>query len=764
MFYAVISGFVAAACIPYLHRVVGERSTLVAALLPLALTVGFATSFAQVTSGTALLSELPWIPEIGLNLAFRMDGLSLLFALLISGIGTLVVLYTHSYLQGHVHQHRFVMYTLMFMASMLGVVLSDNILLLFIFWELTSFTSYLMIGFDHEDEASRKAALQSLLVTGLGGLFLLAGLVLMGQVAGSFLLSEILLSGNVLVQHADYPLILGLILLGAFTKSAQTPFHFWLPNAMQAPSPASAYLHSSTMVKAGVYLLARLSPVLAGTEAWMFWLTTVGALTMLTGAVLASAQIYLKRLLAYTTVAALGFMVMLLGIGNAQAVEAALVFLMAHACYKAALFLVAGAIIHETGEKDVSRIGGLFKTMPVTGMAALVAAMSMAGIPLAFGFVSKELIYAVVFDHPVLFVVSVFTSLFFVLVAYQTGVRPFFSKHQDTPVRPHELPWPMLCGPVVLGLLSLAGGLFPGWSAELLAAAAASAIMQAPSNLQLYLWHGVSRELVASMITLILGIAALWKAGFWQKLGEKFVPLTRAGPNQMYFLALKSLTGFAQWQTRILQSGSLPRYIAIILLTMCALFALGFSRSSLVINLAERTPLTLPVFILGLLMMLGALGAVVSTSRIAAVAALGVVGFSVALIYVFFGAPDLAMTQLVVEALGVVLLVSAFLYLPSFHDRSQWLGRTGSAVVAILGGIVMTSLTLIANDIQIGSSISAYFAENSATLGHGRNIVNVILVDFRALDTLGEITVMSIAGVSALALLKLRSPFGGPSK
>ena len=764
MFYAVISGFVAAACLPYLHRVLGERSTLLAALLPLTLTVWFAASFAQVTAGNALFSELKWIPEIGLNLAFRMDGLSMLFALLITGIGTLVVLYTHAYLHKHVHQHRFVMYTLMFMASMLGIALSDNILLLFIFWELTSFTSYLMIGFDHEDEESRKAALQSLLVTGLGGLFLLAGLILMGQAVGSFLLSEILLSGNTLTQHASYHLILGLILLGAFTKSAQTPFHFWLPNAMQAPSPASAYLHSSTMVKAGVYLLARLSPVLAGTEAWMFWLTTVGALTMLTGAVLASAQIYLKRLLAYTTVAALGFMVMLLGIGSAQAVEAALVFLMAHACYKAALFLVAGAIIHETGEKDVTRIGGLFKTMPVTGIAALVAAMSMAGIPLAFGFVSKELIYAAVFDHPILLVVSVFTSLFFVLVAYQTGVRPFFSKRQDTPRRPHELPWSMLCGPVVLGVLSLAGGLFPGWSAELLAVAAASAISHAPSNLQLYLWHGVSRELVASVITLSLGIVALWMAGFWQMLGEKLAPLGRAGPNQLYFLALRSLIGFAQWQTRVLQSGSLPRYIAIILITMCALFALGFSRASIVVSLPERTPLTLPIFILGTLMMLGAAGAVVSTSRIAAVAALGVVGFSAALIFVFFGAPDLAMTQLVVEALSVVLLVSAFLYLPSFHNRSQWLGHTGSAVVAILGGIVMTALTLMANDIQIASSISKYFAENSATLGHGRNIVNVILVDFRALDTLGEITVMSIAGVSALALLKLRSPFGKGAK
>ena len=280
MLYAVISGFVAAALLPLLHRYLGERSSLVAALVPLGLTAWFATCYSRVVSGEALVSRTLWVTEIHLDLAFRLDGLSLLFALLISGIGALVILYTSAYLRGNPYQHRFVLATLMFMASMLGVVLSDNLILLFVFWELTSFTSYLLIGFDHEKEESRKAALQALLVTGLGGLFLLGGLILLGQAAGSFSLTEIVRAGSVLAAHADYPVILGLVLVGAFTKSAQAPFHFWLPNAMEAPTPASAYLHSSTMVKAGVYLLARLSPALGGTETWAWWLTAVGVLTL----------------------------------------------------------------------------------------------------------------------------------------------------------------------------------------------------------------------------------------------------------------------------------------------------------------------------------------------------------------------------------------------------------------------------------------------------------------------------------------------------
>ncbi len=757
MLYAVISGFVAAALLPLLHRLLGERCSLVAALVPLALTAWFATFFSRVVAGDVVVSQTQWIPAIHLNLAFRLDGLSLLFALLISGIGALVILYTFAYLRGNDHQHRFVLATLMFMASMLGVVLSDNLILLFVFWELTSFTSYLLIGFDHEKEESRKAALQALLVTGLGGLFLLGGLLLLGQAAGTFSLTEIIQTGGALAGHADYPVILGLILVGAFSKSAQTPFHFWLPSAMQAPTPASAYLHSSTMVKAGVYLLARMSPALGGTESWTWWLTVVGLLTLLTGALMASAQVYLKRLLAYSTVAALGFMVMLLGIGSASAVQAAVVFLMAHACYKASLFLIAGIIIHETGEADVRQLGGLARFMPLAGACAVVAALSMAGLPLSFGFVAKELVYASVLDRLVAFVPAVVASLFFVLVAFQVGIKPFFIGSWRASGTPHEAPPAMLLGPMVLGVACLAGGLFPQDFAGALAASAASAIGGGP-GLKLEAWHGITREFMASALTLMLGGAAVFATGFWVRVGNAMKPLTEFGPDSAYFSSLKGLNLLAVWQTRVLQSGSLRRYVAMIVLAMVGLFVLSVLRSGELPILRRNTPLTPSVLILGLLIMLGAVGSTIATSRISAVAALGVVGFSVSLIYVLHGAPDLAMTQLVVEALGAVLLVSAFLHLPSFHDRKRWVGRFRDAVVATMGGLAMTVMTLMANDVELAPSIAHYFAETSVLLGHGRNIVNVILVDFRALDTMGEITVLAIAGVSALALLKLRIP------
>lgn len=757
MLYAVMSGFVAAALLPLLHRFLGERSSLVAAVVPLALTVWFATSFSRVASGEVLVSQSSWLPEIHLELGFRLDGLSLLFALLISAIGALVILYTSAYLHGNPRQHQFVSATLMFMASMLGVVLADNLVLLFIFWELTSFTSYLLIGFDHEKEESRKAALQALLVTGLGGLFLLAGLLLLGTAAGSFSLTEILRADGALAGHADYPVILGLILVGAFSKSAQTPFHFWLPNAMQAPTPASAYLHSSTMVKAGVYLLARLNPVLGGTEAWIGWLTAVGVLTLLTGALMASAQVYLKRLLAYTTVAALGFMVMLLGIGSARAVQAAVVFLMAHACYKASLFLVAGIITHETAEADVRRLGGLLRFMPVAGACSVVAAVSMAGLPLSFGFVAKELVYASVLDRLLVFIPAVAASLLFVVVAFQVGIKPFLPGSSDSSGMPHEAPPAMLAGPVILGLACLAGGFFPQAFAGALAASAAAAIQGSPvSELDLQAWHGITPESVASTLTLMLGIAAVFATEHWVRIGSAMKPLANFGPDRVYVAKLKGLNLLAVWQTRVLQSGSLRRYVAIIVLAMVGLFGLSVLRSGELPILNRNTPLTLPSLILGLLIMLGAIGSMIATSRISAVAALGVVGFCVSLIYVLHGAPDLAMTQLVVEALGAVLLVSAFLNLPSFHDRKRWVGRFRDAVVAILGGLAMTLMTLMANDVQLAPSIAHYFAETSVLLGHGRNIVNVILVDFRALDTLGEITVLAIAGASAVALLKLR--------
>lgn len=760
MLLPVISGFVAAAIIPALQKRWSERVTLAAALVPLALTLWALTCAPRITGGEALTSTTRWVDGLGLALAFRMDGLSLLFVLLICGIGTLVVLYTHGYLHGHPHQHRFVMYTLMFMASMAGVVLADNIILLFIFWELTSFTSYLLIGFNHHEEASRKAALQALLVTGLGGVFLLAGLILMAQAAGSYALSGLVQQGAAITAHAHYPVMLALVLIGAFTKSAQVPFHFWLPNAMQAPTPASAYLHSSTMVKAGVYLLARLQPALGGTEAWTLWVGGVGGATLLTGALMATGQIYLKRLLAYTTVAALGGMIMLIGIGTAAAAKAVAVFILAHALYKAALFLVAGAIDHETGEKNITRLGGLSGKMPATGAAALLAALSMAGIPLTFGFIAKEVMYTAL-AHPLLVAIAVFSGACFMLVAFQVGIRPFWSAARETLKHPHEAPWTMFAGPLLLGLLGLAAGIFPGAFADRLASSVASSIRGAAVDIHLHLWHGFNRELILSLATFAAGAVIITISSRLFRLGETLKPAARLGPDRVYDKCLQGLMSLASAQTRYLQNGSLKRYLTIVVTTLCGCFAVNFIRGGFTLSATGSAPLTLPVLLLGVTIIMAAIAAVFSPSRLGAVAAMGVVGFAVAIVFIYFGAPDLAMTQLVVETLSVVLLVAAFYHLPPFKRRSGHQSRRRDAIVATLTGLVMMMLVLLATGVQIAPPISAYFEQTSVPLGHGRNIVNVILVDYRALDTLGEITVLAVAGIGSLALLKLRAKSGG---
>ena len=378
------------------------------------------------------------MPALGVNLSFTVDGLSLLFALLISGVGALVLVYAGGYLAGSPQLGRLYAFLLFFMASMLGLVLADNLLLLFVFWELTSLSSYLLIGFDHERAEARAAALQALLVTGGGSLALLAGFLLLGQVGGSLELSALLSRPGAVTAHLLYVPILLLVLAGAFTKSAQFPFHFWLPAAMAAPTPVSAYLHSATMVKAGVYLLARLSPVLGGTDFWVWLVTVTGSATMLVGAYLALRQSDLKLILAYSTVSALGVMTSLLGLGGALAVRAALAFLLGHALYKGALFLVAGALDHQTGTRDVDRLAGLARAMPITALAAGLAALSMAGIPPLFGFIAKELSYEATLHAPAsawVTAAAVLANALLVAAAGLAGLKPFLGKALPPPGR-----------------------------------------------------------------------------------------------------------------------------------------------------------------------------------------------------------------------------------------------------------------------------------------------------------------------------------------
>jgi multicomponent Na+:H+ antiporter subunit A len=439
---AILSPFLVLPAVGWLgHR--GTRRARVLLLFPALLTAYFAYVFSLVAASGPFTRSVPWAPSLGLSLSFRLDGLSVLFAMLITGIGTLVVLYATRYLEAHPHAGRFQVSLFAFMGSMLGVVLSDNLLALFVFWELTGFTSYLLIGFEHERQDARRAALQALLVTGAGGLALLAAAVLIGQAGGSVSLSALLANGTSLTGHPMYGSVVALVLLAAFTKSAQFPFHFWLPNAMQAPTPVSAYLHSATMVKAGVYLIARMTPLLGGSPLWTGVITLAGAVTMVGGAYRSALETDLKRILAYSTISALGVLMVLLGIGTHDAVLAALTYLIAHACYKGALFLIAGAVEHETGTRDVTGLGGLRRRMPVSAIAGLLAAASMAGVPLFLGFVAKEQFYDTlrhfgatgIWPDAVLLGAAVAASAFLGAAGLVAGVSPFVG-------RPAARDWP----------------------------------------------------------------------------------------------------------------------------------------------------------------------------------------------------------------------------------------------------------------------------------------------------------------------------------
>ena len=757
MLVAVLSGFVLALLAPSLCRLNLRWAGALFSLFPAALALWFVSHLDAVAAGEAVRVSYPWLPALGLQLSFNLDGLGLLFALAITVVGTLIITYAGSYLHGHPSLPRFYLFILMFMASMLGVVLSDNLLALFIFWELTSITSYFLIGFEHQKDTARAAALQALLVTGSGGLALMGGVLLMGQIGGSFEISVLAADSAALQGHRLYPLALALVLAGAFTKSAQVPFHFWLPSAMEAPTPVSAYLHSATMVKAGVYLLARLSPVLGGSDIWLYVVTGFGAATMLASAYQALYQTDLKKILAYSTVSVLGTLTMLIGLGDKLAIKAAMVFLMAHVLYKAALFMVAGSIDHETGTRDIHHLGGLRKTMPIIGAGAAVGALSMAGLPPFFGFIGKETLYeAVTHGNLLVTVVAVLTSMLLFAVAWLAGIRPFAGEETHTPKHPHDPPWSMCLGPVFLGCLSVLFGLVPVLPESLLSAAA-SAVLAEEAHMHLALWHGFNALLALSLATFGLGVLVYWKLDAIKRVTAFALPAARRGPSHGYALWLRFLTWSAVGQTRILQNGYLRLYLATIMTVTAALvWYTFFAQADAVAVTLDWGDIGVHEWVVGLMALVGAIATVRAQTFLRAVMALGVVGYSVALIFVLYGAPDLAMTQFLIETLSLILFVFVFYYMPPFKRFSTRSVILRHAAIASVVGAFFTLLVLVATSVQWHPTISTYFSENSYLLGQGRNIVNVILVDFRGFDTLGEITVLGVAGIGVFSLIRLR--------
>jgi multicomponent Na+:H+ antiporter subunit A len=759
MLFAVLSAFAASIVAPWVYWINGRAAGWLLAAVPFGLTMYFALFIAATASGNVFSLSYDWAPSLGIKFSFLLDGLSLLFTILISGVGALVVIYSAVYLAGHPYLGRFYAYILMFMGSMLGLVLADNLITLFVFWELTSLSSYLLIGFDHDQETTRAAALQALLVTSGGGLALLAGFLLIGDIAGSMELSSLLRSGDVIRAHPLYAWVVLLVCVGAFTKSAQVPFHFWLPNAMVAPTPVSAYLHSATMVKAGVYLLARLTPILGGTETWMIALMTAGATTMIVGAFLALRQTDLKLILAYLTVSALGILVLFIGLGTSEAIVAAIVFLLGHALYKGALFLVVGIVDHETGTRNARELGGLRSAMPVTAIIAAFAALSLAALPPAFGFIGKELLLDAALGAEagagLLTLALLLASIVFVAAAGIVAIRPFFGKKSDTSKRAHEAPPGLWLPPMLLACFGILFGIMPSLVDGPILRSAVQAISRKSVTVDLALWHGFNLPLALSVLSLACG-AALYAARRHAHAAARLQITSAWGPQQWYNHVLAGMNHVAQRQTRLLQSGYLRFYLLIIVAATVALAVVKLFSAIGSIDVTSDLDLRFYEWIVAGLIPAAALTAIMSRSRLGAVAALGVVGYSVGFIFVLFSAPDLAMTQFMVETLTVILFVLVFYHLPRFSAFSTQMELFRDAVTALAFGALITIIVSIGAGIQLYPKISDYFIENSLPLAHGRNVVNAILVDFRGFDTFGEITVLAVAAVGVYALLKQR--------
>ncbi len=756
----VLSGFLMAGLAPALHRLLGHRTPLLLALWPAAVVAWLAGQWPLVAAGGVTVSEWPWAPALELSLTFRLDGLALLFALLIAGIGALVLVYTGGYLRGHPQLPRFLAILLAFMTAMLGLVLADNLLALFVFWELTSIASYLLIGFRHTDPLARQAALQALMITAGGGLALLVGLILLAEAGGSWSLATLIGRGEAIRAHGLYPALLIGVLVGAFTKSAQFPFQFWLPNAMVAPTPVSAYLHSATLVKAGIYLMARLHPALGGSVAWTLILGLVGGLTLLVGAVMALRQTNLKLMLAHSTVMALGLMTLLLGIGTRAALAACLAFLVAHALYKGALFLSAGILDVATGTLDLTAMGGLRRRLPGTALVAGLAALSLAGLPVSLGFVAKEQVLAALLASgpwggaALAAVVPAAGAM--AAVAAIVALRPFFGAPRSTPQRPGSLPSSLLLGAAPLAVLSLCLGLAPGWLDGPLKAALAGLAAPSPA-LHLAAWHGVGWPLALSLTGLLLG-ALLFRR--WDRLRRwleaRLAPWVARGP-EVWHTALGWRTlQLADWQTRGLQNGHLRTYLAMTLLTWVGLVGQALLVQHGLPGWPASDWRTFEAMVAGL-MAAAAIAACLMPARLAAVAALGGMGFSIALIFVTFSAPDLAITQLLVETLTVVLLALVLFRLPRFTRLSSPRQRLRDLAVAGLVGGLVTSLMLAVLAGPRLPRISDWMVAQGQPLGHGHNLVNVILVDVRALDTLGEVVVLALAATGVYAMLCLRA-------
>ena len=732
---------------------------LFTAILPFIALLLVAEMTPDVLNGENHYAAAQWIPLLNLNIAFRLDGLSLLFSILILGIGLLVILYARYYLSPKDSIGKFYSFLMLFMFAMLGVALSDNLLQMWMFWELTSISSFLLISFwGHKSEA-RKGARMALTITGAGGLFLLAGIIILGNIVDSYSLQVILDSGDFIRAHSAYPVILVLFLLGAFTKSAQFPFHFWLPHAMAAPTPVSAYLHSATMVKAGIFLMARMHPVLADTELWFLIVSLTGLSTLLLGAYIALFKHDLKGLLAYSTISHLGLITLLLGLDTRLSTVAALFHIINHATFKASLFMAAGIIDHETGSRDMRHLNGLWKYMPHTATLAMVAASSMAGVPLLNGFLSKEMFFTETLHQAALGslswmipVLATVGAVFAVAYSMRFVHDVFFNGEPiNLPKTPHEAPRYMRVPVEILVALCLLVGIFPGFIiGDLLYAASLAAINGPVPEYSLSIWHGFNYPLLMSFVATAGGLVIYY---FRQHLFAFQANFSEPDSKQIFDNIVKNIIKRSTTIFNFLENGSLQRYNYLLISLAAIMMAAPLMDLSTTLGVRPELPYNVVDVTAAVLLVIGALTtAICHRHRMLALISLSIVGFVVSLAFARFSAPDLALTQLSVEVVTAVLLMLSLFFLPQRAQKQSHPRRLirDIGISAVVGGLIGTiCYALLTRPL---TSISDFFIENSKTGGGGTNVVNVILVDFRGFDTLGEITVL---GIAALGIYKL---------
>lgn len=781
---AVLLPLIFALIIPILYRFV-KRIHLGWFVLPvpIVLFIYFLTMISITMSGNTVMKTLNWMPHFGMNFNLYVDGLGLLFSLLITGIGSLVVLYSIGYLSKSEQLGNFYCYLLLFMGAMLGVVLSDNLIILYLFWELTSFSSFLLISFWREKKASIYGAQKSLVITVLGGLSLLGGIILLSLAAHTFSIQTMIDKTSDIQNSPFFILAMVLVMIGAFTKSAQVPFYIWLPDAMEAPTPVSAYLHSATMVKAGLYLIARMTPIFAVSEGWVWTITLVGLITLFWASLNATKQQDLKGILAFSTVSQLGMIMSMLGIGAVSyhyhgadsqvyvaGFIAAIFHLINHATFKGALFMITGGVDHSTGTRDVRKLGGLLTIMPISFTITIITALSMAGVPPFNGFLSKEKFLEAMIDvtHANIMslstlgfifpIIAIVGSIFTFVYSIKFIMHIFFGKYkpESLPQSAHESSILMLLSPIILALLVIVFGLFPSILTHSIIEPATQSVSQSTGiTAEFHLFHGITPAFISTIAIYIIGILFIITFSYWVRLLE-------TQPNQLKFnhwydTMGRNIPGYSENMTNSYVTGFSRNNLVIIfgiliLLTLVTLISVPFS-----INFKNVSQFRIFEGGIVLFLLVASFLIIFAKSRLFSIIMLSAVGYAISVLFIFFKAPDLALTQFVVESISTALFLLCFYHLPNLNRYNESLAfKINNAIISAGVGLVVIILGLIGYGNRHFSSITKYYQDHVYDLAHGKNMVNVILVDFRGMDTLFESSVLGIAGLGVYTMIKLR--------